>query len=76
MIHEVSSWSFGKVGEIKVDFEHTNTLNERIIKILAENTGKSIEQVRQDIQLKDKWLDAEESLKYGLIDKVLTKTTM
>ena len=74
MIHEVSSWSFGKVGEIKVDFEHTNTLNERIIKILADNTGKSIEQVRQDIQLKDKWLDAEESLKYGLIDKVLTKT--
>lgn len=74
MIHEVSSFSMGKVGEIKVDFEHTNTLNERIINILADNTGKSIEQIRQDIQLKDKWFNAEEGLKYGIVDKVLTKT--
>ncbi|MCM1370816.1 MAG: ATP-dependent Clp protease proteolytic subunit [Clostridium sp.] len=73
MIHEVSSCSYGKVGEIKVDFEHTNTLNERIIKILADNTGKSIEQVRQDIQLKDKWFNADEGIEYGLIDKILIK---
>lgn len=76
MIHEVSSFSMGKVGEIKVDFEHTNTLNERIIKILADNTGKSIEQIRQDIQLKDKWFSADEGIKYGLIDKVLTKNAI
>ncbi len=73
MIHEVSSFNFGKVGELKVDFEHTNTLNERIIKLLAENTGKTIKKVRHDIQLKDKWFDAEEGLKYGLIDKILVK---
>lgn len=73
MIHEVSSFNMGKVGELKIDYEHTNTLNERIIKLLAENTGKSIEQIRQDIQLKDKWFDAEEGLKYGIVDKILTK---
>ena len=73
MIHEVSSFSMGKIGEIKVDFEHTNTLNERIIKILADNTGKSIEQIRQDIQLKDKWLCAEDGIEYGLVDKLLIK---
>lgn len=73
MIHEVSSFSMGKVGEIKVDFEHTNTLNERIIKILSDNTGKSIEQIRQDIQLKDKWFNAHEGIEYGLVDKILTK---
>ena len=73
MIHEVSSYNMGKVGELKIDYEHTNTLNERIIKLLAENTGKTIKQVRHDIQLKDRWFDAEEALKYGLIDKVLIK---
>ena len=73
MIHEVSSFNMGKVGELKIDYEHTNTLNERIIKLLAENTGKTIKQVRHDIQLKDRWFNAEEVLKYGLGDKILTK---
>ncbi len=76
MIHEVSSFSMGKIGEIKVDFEHTNTLNERIIKILADNTGKSIEQIRQDIQLKDKWLCAKDGIEYGLVDKLLIKNNI
>ena len=73
MIHEVSSFNMGKVGELKIDYEHTNTLNERIIKLLAENTGKTVKQVRHDIQLKDRWFNAEEALKYGLGDKILTK---
>ena len=73
MIHEVSSFNMGKVGELKIDYEHTNTLNEQIIKLLAENTGKTVKQVRHDIQLKDRWFNAEEALKYGLGDKILTK---
>lgn len=76
MIHEVSSFNFGKVGELKIDYEHTNALNERIIKLLAENTGKSIEQVRQDIQLKDKWFSADEGIKYGIVDKILIKNQL
>ncbi len=76
MIHEVSSFNMGKVGELKIDYEHTNALNERIIKLLADNTGKTIKQVRHDIQLKDKWFDAEAGLKYGIVDKVLTKTAI
>ena len=71
MIHEVSAFNMGKVGDLKTNYEHTNMLNERVIKLLANNTGKSIKQVRQDIQLKDKWFNAEEALKYGLVDKIL-----
>ena len=76
MIHEVSTFNGGKIGDVKVSFEHSNALNERIIKILADNTGKSIEQIRQDIQLKDKWFNSDEALEYGLVDKLLTKTTL
>ena len=75
MIHEVSTFNGGKIGDVKVSFELSNALNERIIKILADNTGKSIEQIRQDIQLKDKWFNSDEALEYGLVDKLLTKTT-
>ena len=73
MIHEVSSFNMGKIGELKINYEHSNTMNERIIKLLAENTGKSIKQIRKDIQLKDRWFNAEEALKYGLIDRILIR---
>lgn len=74
MIHEMSSYSGGKIGEIKVSYEHSNTLNERLMKILADNTGKSIKQIKKDTQLKDKWFTADEALKYGLVDKILNTT--
>ena len=74
MIHEVSSFSGGKIGEIKVSYEHSNTLNERLMKILADNTGKSIKQIKKDTLLKDKWFNAEEAIKYGLVDKILTNS--
>lgn len=73
MIHEVSSFNMGKIGELKINYEHSNTMNERIIKLLANNTGKSTKQIRHDIQLKDRWFNAEEALKYGLVDKILIK---
>lgn len=73
MIHEVSTFNCGKIGDVKISYEHSNALNERIIKILANNTGKDINQIRQDIQQKDKWFNAEEALEYGLIDKILIK---
>ena len=73
MIHEVSSFNMVKIGELKINYEHSNTMNERIIKLLAENTGKPIKQIRKDIQLKDRWFNAEEALKYGLIDKILIR---
>ncbi len=73
MIHEVSTFNCGKIGDVKISYEHSNALNERIIKILADNTGKDIEQIRQDIQPKDKWFNAEEALEYNLVDKILIK---
>ena len=74
MIHEMSSYNGGKIGEIKISYEHSTTLNERLMKILADNTGKSIKQVKKDVELKDKWFNAEEALKYGIVDKILTST--
>lgn len=76
MIHEVSTFNMGKIGDVKISFEHSNALNERIIKILADNTDKDIEQIRQDIQQKDKWFNSDEALEYGLVDKLLTKTAL
>ena len=45
---------------------------ERINKILAENTGKTPEQVKADSE-RDNWMIAEEAREYGLVDKVIYK---
>ena len=76
MIHEIFTCNAGKMGDVKVSFEHSNEVNERLIKILADNTGKSLDQIRQDIQLKNKWFNADEALEYGLVDKLLTKSVL
>lgn len=70
MIHEVSTFSMGKLEKVKVDFEHTTKINERILKILSDNSGQSLEQVKKDT-LKDNWLTSEEAIEYGICDKIL-----
>ena len=45
---------------------------ERLNKILAENTGKSIEEIYADTE-RDNWLTAEEAVAYGLADKIIEK---
>jgi ATP-dependent Clp protease protease subunit len=41
-------------------------------KILAENTGKSVEQILRDFD-RDYWMNADEAIEYGIVDKIITK---
>ena len=41
-------------------------------KILAENTGQTIERIKKDFE-RDYWMDAEKSIEYGIVDKIITK---
>ena len=72
MIHQPSGGSRGQATDIQIMAEQILKTKEKLNKILAENTGKSIEQVTQDCE-RDHWLTAEEALEYGLVDKVITK---
>ena len=72
MIHQPSAGTQGKVTDMEIDVEHFLKVKERINKILAENTGKTAEQVKADSE-RDRWLSAEEAREYGLIDKVIYK---
>ena len=45
---------------------------QRLNRILAENTGRSIEEIEIDTD-RDHFMSAEEALKYGLIDSVISK---
>lgn len=72
MIHQPLGGAQGQATEILIAADHIKKCRQRINSILAENTGRSIEEITRDTE-RDNWLTAEEALNYGLVDKILDK---
>ena len=72
MIHQPSGGSRGQCTDIQIQAEQILKIKQRLNKILASNTGKSVEQVEADCE-RDHFMTAEEAQNYGLIDKVIYK---
>ena len=72
MIHQPSGGAQGQATEIDIVARHILRTREKLNKILAENTGKPIEQIARDTE-RDNFLSAEEALDYGLVDKIFYK---
>ena len=70
MIHQPLGGVQGQATEIKIHAERIIKLKEKLNKILASNTGKDIKKIERDTE-RDYYLDSEEALEYGLVDKVL-----
>lgn len=72
MIHQVSSGSRGTAIDMKIALEETLRLNKELTEIYVKNTGKPFEELEKDMS-RDYYMSAEEAVKYGLADEVLTK---
>ena len=72
MIHQPSAGTQGKVTDMEIDLEHFLAIKQRVNAILAANTGKTPEQIREDCE-RDRWMTPDEASAYGIIDKVITK---
>ena len=70
MIHQPLGGARGQATEIKIVADHILKTREKLNKILAENTGRSIEEIARDTE-RDNYLTAQEALEYGLVDKVI-----
>ena len=55
-----------------IEAKHKRESKERLNRILAENCGKTVEELARDTD-RDNWLTADEALAYGLVDKVIDK---
>lgn len=71
MIHQPSGGAQGQATDIQIQAKEILSLRERLNAILADNTGQSIEQIALDTE-RDRFMDAQEAVSYGLIDQVLT----
>lgn len=69
MIHQPLGGTQGQATEIEIAAKHILRTKEKLNTILANNTGKSYEEISMDTD-RDHWLSAKEALEYGLIDKI------
>ena len=72
MIHQPSGGAQGQETDIQIQAARIAQMKQKLNKILADNTGKSVEQIQKDCE-RDHFLTAEEACAYGLIDKVIYK---
>ena len=71
MIHQPSGGAKGQATEIKIVAEKILQTKKKLNEILAANTGQPIEVIERDTE-RDNYMTADEAMKYGLIDKVIT----
>lgn len=72
MIHSVSSGFSGHTADIRIEMEQTERCQKDVFKILADNTGKTIEEITTLCD-RDKWYIGNEALELGIVDKIIEK---
>jgi len=72
MIHQVSGGFQGQATDIEIHAKYILSLRERLNRLMAQHTGKTVEEVARDSE-RDNFLTAEQAQEYGLIDQILHK---
>lgn len=70
MIHQPHGGSEGQASDIEISAKHILKQRDLLNKILAKNTGQSLEKIEKDVD-RDFFMTAEEAKKYGIVDKIL-----
>ncbi len=72
MIHQPSAGTQGQITDMAIHLKRLQVIKERMNKIMAENTGRTIEEVTAACE-RDNFMSAEEALQFGLIDKIVER---
>ena len=70
MIHQPAAGTQGKVTDMAIDVERFLRIKEHMNQILADNTGRTVEEIQRDTE-RDHWFTADEAKEYGLVDQVI-----
>ena len=70
MIHQPSAGTQGQITDMAIHMKRLQTIKERMNRIMAENTGKSVEEVTAACE-RDNFMTADEAMAFGLVDRVL-----
>ena len=70
MIHQPLGGAEGQATDIKIASDRIISLRNKLNKILAKNTGKSLSKIEKDTE-RDNYLTADDALMYGIVDKII-----
>jgi len=70
LLHETSSFTYGKVSEMKEGVEELEKLNLMLDEIIVNRTKISLSKLQKNTRKREWWLSAEEALQNGLIDRI------
>ena len=70
MIHQPSAGTQGQITDMAIHMKRLQTIKERMNRIMAENTGRTVEEVTAACE-RDNFMTAEEAMAFGLVDRVL-----
>lgn len=71
LLHEPRGGVGGQATDVEIQAREIIKMRERLNKIFAEATGKSLEKIKEDTE-RDFWMAAEEAVEYGLVSKIVT----
>lgn len=74
MIHQPSGGARGRSCDIEIEAQEIVKTRDVLTTILAENCGKTFDEVKLDMANTDKWLTAGEAVKYGIVDEIVKPT--
>ena len=72
MIHQPSGGAQGQASDINITANHIIKMRARLNQILSERTGQPLDVIETDTD-RDRWLDAEQAIEYGIVDKIMEK---
>ena len=75
MIHQPLGGAQGQATDIDIQAKEIMKIKELIHKILVKHTGQNMEKIRQDTE-RDYFMDAEEAMRYGIVDRIITERDM
>ena len=74
MIHQPLGGAEGQASDIQIQAQEIVRIRQYLVEILAGHTGKTVKKVMKDCD-RDLFMTAEDALEYGIVDKILEKTT-
>jgi ATP-dependent Clp protease protease subunit len=74
MIHQplINGGVGGQATDIEITAKNIVKMKKRLNEMLAKNTGQKLAKIEADVE-RDYWMTADEALKYGIVDKIITK---
>jgi ATP-dependent Clp protease protease subunit len=74
LLHQPMGGAMGQVTDIEIQARELIKMHDRLVRIIATETGQSVERVRKDTD-RDYWMSASEAIEYGVATKIIDSIT-